>query len=65
MYLRSTGKATVNIKGEAMKNSHILRRPMRVSDYDNFDEEMYEGQQINRAERTRIRREREIRRQLV
>lgn len=48
-----------------MKKSHILRRPMRVSDIDNFDDEIYEGQQQNRAERTRIRREREIKRQMV
>ena len=38
---------------------------MRVSDIDNYDDDIYEGQQLNRAERTRIRREREIKRQLV
>lgn len=48
-----------------MKKSQVLRRPMRVADIDNFDDDLYEGQQINRAERTRIRRERDIRRQLV
>ena len=45
-----------------MKKTHVLRRPMRVADVDDFDDDLYE-QQANRAERSRIRRWREIKRQ--
>lgn len=48
-----------------MKKSQVLRRPMRVSDIDDLADEAYEYQQVNRAERTRIRRWRELKRQLI
>jgi hypothetical protein len=48
-----------------MSKSQILRRPTRVSDLDYLDDDMYNEHQVNRAERSRIRREREIKRQMV
>lgn len=50
-----------------MKKSQILNRPISVSDIDDYAYDDYEdvSQQSNRAERSKIRRWRLIKRQVV